>query len=47
MVLNNSEQRNLFSMLENGVGGRSGEVVFRIQGSELVGTLNNYNRKFR
>jgi hypothetical protein len=49
MILNSSQQTSLFSMLNSGnngvnnVGGK--EVVFRIQGTELVGVLNNHSRK--
>lgn len=49
MILNGKQQSHLFNML-NGVGmpsenGVSGNVVFRISGSDLVGTLNNYNSR--
>lgn len=46
MILNNSQQSNLFRMLSNGFGNSSGrEVTFRIEGNTLVGVLNNYNRQ--
>ena len=46
MILNPTQQANLFSMLNNsGIGG--GEVKFRIDGTTLVGVLNNYNSKSR
>lgn len=49
MILNGKQQAHLFNML-NGIGvpsnnGVSGNVVFRISGNDLVGTLNNYNKK--
>lgn len=43
MILNTSQQRNLFNLL-NG-GGGSKEVKFRIEGKELVGVLNTYGNK--
>lgn len=49
MILNNREQSRLFGIL-NGNGGYGesvgdGNVHFRISGNDLVGVLNNYNRK--
>ena len=47
MILNNGQQNNLFKLL-NGSGSNSyssSEVLFRISGSDLVGTLNNYGKK--
>lgn len=49
MILNGKQQSHLFNML-NGIGvpesnGVSGNVVFRISGNDLVGTLNNYNKR--
>lgn len=46
MILNPTQQANLFSMLNTG-GMGSGEVKFRIDGTTLVGVLNNYNSKSR
>lgn len=46
MILNPSQQANLFNMINGGVG-TGGEVKFRIDGSTLVGVLNNYNKKVR
>lgn len=43
MLLNKGQQANLFKMLNN--GGTGGEVKFEIDGTKLVGVLNNYNRK--
>jgi hypothetical protein len=44
MILNGSQQARLFAMANGGgVGGR--EVVFRIEGTQLVGVLNNYNKR--
>lgn len=48
MVLNRRQQGNLFALLD---GNRitdslsNGKVEFRISGQNLVGTLNNYNKK--
>ena len=49
MILNGNQQSNLFSILNNGGGIASlgKEVVFRIEGTELIGVLNNYNRKIK
>lgn len=44
MILNKAQQGTLFSML-NGKGGMGGNVTFKIHGSDLVGTLNNYSKK--
>lgn len=44
MLLNASQQSKLFKQLNNPPA-PSGEVVFRLQGSELLGVLNNHNRK--
>lgn len=46
MILNPSQQANLFNMINGGVS-TGGEVKFRIDGSTLVGVLNNYNKKVR
>ena len=49
MILNGTQQSRLFSMLDggspasNGVGG--GKVEFKIRGQELIGVLDNHNRK--
>lgn len=49
MILNKTQQANLFNMINDGSvvnsGGVNGNVTFRIQGKELVGVLNNYNNK--
>lgn len=45
MVLNKHQQRNLFGLINSGVGGSS-QVEFKIKGRELVGVINNYNDKF-
>ena len=49
MILNNREQSRLFNVL-NGNGGYAesmgdANVHFRISGNDLVGVLNNFNRK--
>lgn len=48
MILNGTQQKNLFTLLNSGnptqvEGG--GSVHFKIQGKDLVGVLNNYNKK--
>ena len=47
MILNSTQQANLFRMLNSGGAprGMDGEVKFKISGKELIGVLNNYNRK--
>lgn len=45
MILNRSQQARLFQMANSGGGG--GQVEFHISGTELVGVLNNQNRKSR
>lgn len=45
MILNKSQQANLFRMA-NG-GGTGNQVEFHISGTDLVGVLNNNNRKNR
>lgn len=49
MILNGSQQRNLFAMLNNGNTSASGQnVTFTLRGEELVGLINNtMNRKNR
>lgn len=45
MILNRSQQANLFRQINN--GGGSNDVKFHISGTDLVGVLNNNNRKNR
>lgn len=47
MILNGNQQQHLFNMINNGGGGvaSTGEVQFVIKGSDLYGTLKNYNSK--
>ena len=49
MILNGSQQANLFRLLDSGFGNenqvQSGQVEFKIKGQELVGILKNYNAK--
>ena len=47
MVLNKDQQANLFKMLNDGTptSGNGKEVEFKIRGTELVGVLNNINKK--
>lgn len=44
MILNGSQQKNLFDLIDGGVSGGSvdGNVVFKIHGQDLYGTLKNY-----
>lgn len=44
MILNNGQQSNLFSMLNGSIGGGN-NVKFEIEGTKLVGVLNNHSRK--
>ena len=44
MILNRSQQANLWNAINGGVGG--GQVTFRIDGQQLVGVLQNYNGKY-
>lgn len=49
MVLNQGQQAKLWNMINDGGTGSSGfggEVEFTIKGENLVGCLNNYNRKY-
>ena len=45
MILNGAQQSKLFSMLNTGGTTGIGNVVFKISGNDLVGVLNNYNKK--
>ncbi len=47
MILNGNQQQHLFNMINNGGGSvaSTGEVQFVIKGSDLYGTLKNYNSK--
>ena len=49
MILNGNQQQHLFNMINNGGGGvaSTGEVQFVIKGSDLYGTLRNYNSKMK
>lgn len=48
MILNSTQQGRLFRMLNSGnpdhTSNVSGDVTFKIQGTQLVGVLNNYNK---
>ena len=46
MILNKTQQANLFRLANGGMGSGK-EVEFHISGTELVGVLNNVNRKNR
>jgi len=48
MILNGSQQRKLFDLLDSGGGvgnNIGGNVVFTISGSNLKGVLRNYDSK--
>lgn len=50
MILNKNQQSNLSNMLVNNnnnvvTGGGGGKVEFKIDGRQLVGVLNNYNKQ--
>jgi len=47
MILNPMQQSNLFRALDSGgaTGGMAGKVSFEISGSNLKGTLRNYDKK--
>ncbi|WP_299230238.1 hypothetical protein [uncultured Bacteroides sp.] len=48
MILNGTQQSRLFSLLDGGSpasNGGGGKVEFKIRGQELIGVLDNHNRK--
>jgi hypothetical protein len=47
MILNDKQQSNLFRMLDKGGNNSSGtqQVEFRLKGTELIGAINNVNRR--
>ena len=45
MFLNKGQQSSLFKMINTPNVSGGGEVTFRIDGTQLVGVLNNYNRR--
>ena len=47
MILNNTQQRRLFAMLDGKAAPQGDAVTFRISGDALVGVIENYNRKTR
>ena len=47
MILNNTQQRRLFAMLDGKTSPSGGNVTFRIEGDALVGVIENYKRKTR
>ena len=45
MILNSSQQRNLFHLLDNGGAlGGGGQVEFVLKGQDLYGSMKNYSR---
>jgi hypothetical protein len=50
MILNKGQQRNLFNLLDRGIGVSSlssGDVTFKIKGNVMEGTLKNHNSQMR
>jgi hypothetical protein len=48
MILTQGQQSRLFRFLDGGAAiNAGGQVEFVLQGSQLKGVLNNYNRKTR
>lgn len=47
LVLTKGQQATLFSAIKSGNFGGGGDVQFKIKGSDLVGTINNFNAKKR
>lgn len=50
MIMNGSQQKRLFNILDGNAGmissgGTGGQVEFKIKGTELVGVINNVNKK--
>ena len=45
MVLTTAQQSNLYNMINRNNGVGTGEVVFRIDGTQLIGVLDNYSRR--
>lgn len=49
MILNGSQQSKLFHLLNSGnlsnMDGESNQVEFHLRGEELIGLMNNVNRK--
>lgn len=45
MILNGSQQKNLFNLLDHGGsnGQQGGNMTFRISGKDLIGVMDNYN----
>ena len=51
MIMNGTQQKRLWNIIDGksgiGAGGSGGEVKFKIRGSQLEGTLNNYRKQRR
>ena len=51
MIMNGTQQKRLWNIIDGksgiGAGGGGGEVKFKIRGSQLEGTLNNYRKQRR
>lgn len=47
MILNQAQQAELFKMANGGQTYGAGDVRFEIEGTKLVGVLNNYNRQMQ
>ena len=45
MILNRAQQSNLFALANGAGNGYGGEIKVRVSGTDLIGVLNNQNRK--
>lgn len=46
MIINQQQQARLWDFISTGGSGRGGNVTFKVQGTELVGVLNNMDKKY-
>lgn len=47
MILNKGQQRNLFNLLDRGIGGFDGKIEFKnkLVGSDIIGSATTYNKR--
>lgn len=47
MILNKGQQRNLFNLLDRGIGGIDGKIEFKnkLVGSDIIGSATTYNKR--
>ena len=47
MILNKGQQRNLFNLLDRGIGGIEGKIEFKnkLVGSDIIGSATTYNKR--